>query len=812
LDRLAAELQDALLRAGRTEEVQTAALLPLHVRAALVERFQFYPTEDQSRLLQLGLESCEDAIELAEALDDQGCAALYLDLAGRGYYHDRNLEAARSAYGEALAIQRGLAADQPQVYRPDVAATLNNLGIVLSDLRELDGSRRAYEEALAIRRGLAADQPQVYQPDVAATLNNLGTVLRDLRELDGSRRAFEEALGLYRGLAADQPQVYQPNVATTLNNLGNVLRNLRELDGSWRAYEEALAIQRGLAADQPQVYQPDVAGTLNNLGSMLRDLSEPDRSRRAFEEALGLYRGLAADQPQAYQPNVAMTLHNLGLLFRALDDLDAARDCFREAAELYDRHALWLDSAWTHCTWGQLEEQDDHDDRALPLYEAAVTRCDHGLSLLAEHGHRDLFKTHIEPAYLRLIDHHATQAVTDRAETAPLTRLVGLLESLRQVETLTGLGATAGAGLDAWQAALDDLLANRGPLAERFRRDRLALLWVHSTPPSRLVFVALQPGRGTAETADITLVEAFWRLFDEVERANEQWRGEWPQRGGNADRGPAEREAERQSSAVAYAHLERAGEAVFSRLPPGVQALLTGGAVATLFLAPCEATINLPFELLRTPGDDGAFIGLRHLLPRVQGLTQLVGVLQRPTPPERVGSRRAVVVGNPLHVGLPPLEGAEMLAQALGHELARCGFVPQMLIGAAATSAAVVAELRSPDVGLWIHLGHGVSREGAAESLALAGTDRLEPFAVARLALGAARANVVLVEAVAQLRQILPRERQYARPVLRLKGKLPALGGLHRVAGTEHEQIRNCAQRGKVLDGLMRRPVFAETD
>jgi Tfp pilus assembly protein PilF len=596
---------------------------------------------------------------------------------------------------------------------------------------------------LAIRRGLAADQPQVYQPDVATVLNNLGLVLRELRELDGARRACEEALAIRRGLAADQPQVYQPDVAAVLNNLGNVLLELHELDGARRNFEKALALYRNLAADQPQVYHPNVAAALNNLGAVLHEMRMLNGARRAFEQALALYRKLATEHPQAYQPDVAKTLYNLGNLVRELDELDSARDCIREAADLFDGHALWLDSARAHCIWGQLEEHDDRDDGAIPLYEAAVARCDRGLSLLAEHGHRDLFKTHIEPAYLRLIDHCATQAVTDRAETAPLTKLVGLLESLRQVETLTGLGATTGAGLDAWQGALDGLLANRGPLAERFRRDRLALLWVHSTPPSRLVFVALQPGRGTVETADITLVEAFWRLFDEVERANEQWRGGLPQLASNAEQSPAEREAERQSSAVAYAHLEHAGEAVFSRLPPGVQSLLTGGDVATLFLAPCEATINLPFELLRTPGNDGAFIGLRHLLPRVQGLTQLVGVLQRPMLAEPNGSRRAVVVSNPLHVGLPSLEGAETLAQALCHELSRSGYAPRMLIGAAATSEAVVTELKSPGVGLWIHLGHGVSREGAADYLALAGTDRLEPFAVARLALSSAVVHVL---------------------------------------------------------------------
>ena len=78
--------------------------------------------------------------------------------------------------------------------------------------------------------------------------------------------------------------------------------------------------------------------------------------------------------------------------------------------------------------------------------------------------------------------------------------------------------------------------------------------------------------------------------------------------------------------------------------------------------------------------------------------------------------------------------------------------------------------------------------------------------------IGAACAHVVLVDPVAQLRQVLPREREDAWAVFRLERKLPALGGLHRVTRAEHEQIRNCAQRRKVLDGLMRRSVFAEAN
>ena len=47
---------------------------------------------------------------------------------------------------------------------------------------------------------------------------------------------------------------------------------------------------------------------------------------------------------------------------------------------------------------------------------------------------------------------------------------------------------------------------------------------------------------------------------------------------------------------------------------------------------------------------------------------------------------------------------------------------------------------------------------------------------------------------------------------LRFERELPALGGLDRVGRAEHQQVRDRAQRGEMLDRLMRRAVLAEAD
>ena len=61
--------------------------------------------------------------------------------------------------------------------------TLNNLGNAFSVFRQINQAVDAYDEALLHYRRLARSQPEVYEPDVAMTLNNLGNVLRDLSSL-----------------------------------------------------------------------------------------------------------------------------------------------------------------------------------------------------------------------------------------------------------------------------------------------------------------------------------------------------------------------------------------------------------------------------------------------------------------------------------------------------------------------------------------------------------------------------------------------------------------------------------------------------
>ena len=66
-----------------------------------------------------------------------------------------------------MAIRRDLAAANPDRYRPDLAGSLNNLGIRFSELGRPADALPVTEEAVTIRRDLAAANPDRYRPGLA---------------------------------------------------------------------------------------------------------------------------------------------------------------------------------------------------------------------------------------------------------------------------------------------------------------------------------------------------------------------------------------------------------------------------------------------------------------------------------------------------------------------------------------------------------------------------------------------------------------------------------------------------------------------
>jgi len=82
-------------------------------------------------------------------------------------------------------------------------------------LNHFPEARQGYEKALDIVRTL----PDMYRPDVAKTLNNLAVLHRDQNRYAEARKAYEEALGIFREFAVRNPERYAPDVRKVQANL-----------------------------------------------------------------------------------------------------------------------------------------------------------------------------------------------------------------------------------------------------------------------------------------------------------------------------------------------------------------------------------------------------------------------------------------------------------------------------------------------------------------------------------------------------------------------------------------------------------------
>ena len=93
--------------------------------------------------------------------------------------------------------------------------------MMLSDLGRREEALQATAEAVEIRRRLAAQRPDAFLPDLATSLNNLGMRLSNLGRREEALQATAEAVEILRRLAAQRPDAFLPDLAMSLNNLGN---------------------------------------------------------------------------------------------------------------------------------------------------------------------------------------------------------------------------------------------------------------------------------------------------------------------------------------------------------------------------------------------------------------------------------------------------------------------------------------------------------------------------------------------------------------------------------------------------------------
>lgn len=180
---------------------------------------------------------------LATTHDPATRARIHQALAMRQSYAGLRHEAL-TAGQNALSAWRDLSRTNP-AHDPGLAASLSNLGGLLSEVGRHKEALIPAQEAVQIYRRLAADNPTTHDPDLATSLTNWAWLRFEAQQdASGALQATGEAVEIYRRLVTAVPAQFLPPLRNVLRLQADLLLRLGRM-------QEARDIRSWLAANAP---------------------------------------------------------------------------------------------------------------------------------------------------------------------------------------------------------------------------------------------------------------------------------------------------------------------------------------------------------------------------------------------------------------------------------------------------------------------------------------------------------------------------------------------------------------------------------
>lgn len=298
------------------------------------------------------------------ALARRYLAATYANVAA--LEEDRNPDAARQSYRDAVAIQRSLVqrfSEYPDL-AADLALTFSNRGAMQSHRGDHAASAESYAEAVELLGRLVKETPPSipYQRDLALSLNNRGLALARVGQSSEAVVAFREAAKVQQELVTKHPDNFNDvsSLGGIWNNMGLMLEGEQLPDQALAAYETALEIQRRVPPEHRVSFR-----ARNYLDRTLINVSRLCRQQGQLDEALRLAqqrRDLWPDQPER-QWSVAVEFAEIAKqdAGRSPDSSAIRREALQFAAETINegvRHGLNRNDALKSAAFQELIDDD----------------------------------------------------------------------------------------------------------------------------------------------------------------------------------------------------------------------------------------------------------------------------------------------------------------------------------------------------------------------------------------------------------------------------------------------------------------------
>jgi serine/threonine-protein kinase len=223
-------------------------------------------------------------------------------------------------YSEALKLAQSALElrrrDSPRSV--ELAASLDQVGEVLSLLRRGEQGERLHRQALALRRAL---QP-VDHAAVAKTLQHLAMS----RYMEGDFRATMPLLIESRDELRKVANPRQEQLGELLKYTANLHQEKGEADKAISLYREAFTALRGSLGED----HPSVAGALGDLAIALKDARQYEEAEKAYLDSLALQRKVLG----ARHPDVGNALNNLSVLYFDQGKFESALAAAQEGAAI----------------------------------------------------------------------------------------------------------------------------------------------------------------------------------------------------------------------------------------------------------------------------------------------------------------------------------------------------------------------------------------------------------------------------------------------------------------------------------------------
>ncbi len=254
-------------------------------------------------------------------------------------------------YDEALPYAQRAADITADLHGPNDRLTLqrrSNVGMLLKSKGEREPAMVVYEEVLEAQETHLGRE----DIDVAATINNMGVLLR-------SEDLFHEMLPLYERALRIRERVWKKTgqkdpqrranayrLAESHANMGALLLDLGRPRHAGPHFDSALSI---LGGEFGQNHERN-AGTLVMRGAALRVLGRYPDTMTSVESALDIY----GDVTKNVSPEAGRALSNLGSILGELAELDGVYE--EQRAALREMAGNWLQLALAACERGYGED------------------------------------------------------------------------------------------------------------------------------------------------------------------------------------------------------------------------------------------------------------------------------------------------------------------------------------------------------------------------------------------------------------------------------------------------------------------------